>query len=169
MCSIDLRRSPHEGVASTIAKELMLEEDNVKAEEVKMSTKSKPEVDSEVWPCEVKSEVEKHGVADLKIDKEVDLQVKEEKLNMEAKANLIHAVEDDVVEEVRTLRLSERGGSKVGKGEPEKEEHEAVDFMIDKEDGSGDAEAAGQDAADREDLEMSSSILRRTFYSVLKF
>ena len=140
----------HEGVASIVAQELMLEEHNAKAEEVKMSTKSKSKVDSKVWPyevkSEVKSEVEKHGVTDLKIDKEVDFQIKEEKLNMEAEANLIHAAKDEAVEEVRTLRLSERGGSKIGKGEPEKEEHEAVGIMIDKEDGSGNAEAAGQDA-----------------------
>ena len=64
---------------------------------------------------------------------------------MEAKANLIHAAKDDAVEEVRTLRLSERGGSKIGKDKPEKEEHKTVDIMIDKEDGSGNAEAAGQD------------------------
>ena len=121
-------------------------QDVVKAKEVKTSTKSKPVVDSKVWPYEVKLEEEERGVADLKIDKEVDFQVKEEKLNMEAKANLIHAAKDDAVEEVRTLRLSERGGSKVGKGEPEKEEHEAVAIMIDKEDVSDDAEAAGQDA-----------------------
>ena len=140
------QQQEHEGAASTVTKELILEEHNAKAEEVKMSTKSKSEVDSKVWPYEVKSEVEKHGVADLKIDKKVDFKVKEEKLNMEAKANLIHAAKDDAVEEVRTLRLSERGGSKIGKDEPEKEEHEAVDIMIDKKDGSGDAEAAGQDA-----------------------
>ena len=143
---VGCQQQKHEGIASTITKELMLEEHNAKAEEVKMSTKSKSEVDSKVWPYEVKTEVEKHGVADLKIDKEVDLEVREEKFNMEAKANLIHAAKDDAVEEVRTLKLSERGVSKVGKGEPEKEEHEAVGIMIDKEDGSGNAEAAGQDA-----------------------
>ena len=143
----------HEGVASTVAEELMLEEhskeaeevklspkaevamtcsmalqDVMKAKEVRLSTKSKPEVmmtNSKTWRDEMKIEEEERGVA---------------------KANLIHAAKDDAVEEVRTLRLSERGGSKVGKGEPEKEEHEAVDIMIDKEDGSGDADATGQDA-----------------------
>ena len=52
---------------------------------------------------------------------------------MEAKANLIHAAKDEAVEEVIMLRLSERGGSMIGKDEPEKEEHEAVDILIDKE------------------------------------
>ena len=143
---VGYQQQEHEGVVSAIAEELMLEKHSAKGEEVKTSTKSKPEVDSKVWPYEVKSEVEKHGVADLKIDKEVDFQVKEEKLNMEAKANLIHAAKDEAVEEVIMLRLSERGDSKIGKDEPEKEEHEAVAIMIDKEDVSDDAEAAGQDA-----------------------
>ena len=167
------QQQKHEGVASTVAEELMLEEhskeaeevklspkaevamtcsmalqDVMKAKEVKMSTKSKPEVmmtNSKTWLDDMKLEEEERCVADLKIDKEVDFKVKREKLNMEAEANLIHAAKDEAVEEVITLRLSERGDSKIGKDEPEKEEHEAVDIMIDKEDGSGNAEAAGQD------------------------
>ena len=162
---VESEQQKQEGVSSNVAKELMLEkhsakaeeaklssqaevamiclmalQDMMKAKEVKMSTKSKPEVMmtcSKTWLDEMKLEEEERDVADLKIDKEVlDFMIKDEvfeELNM---AKLIRAAKDEAAEEVRKLRLSD---------ESEKEEHEAVDIMIDKEDGSGNAEAAGQD------------------------
>ena len=130
------QQQKHEGVVSTIAKELMLEKHSAKVVEVEMNTKSEVVMtDSKTRLIEMESE--EHGVTDLKIDKKVDFEVKEEMLNLEAEAKLIHAAKDEAVEEARMLRLSD---------EPEKEEHEAVDIMIDKKDGSGDADATGQDA-----------------------